>query len=34
MSTMSERIKQLRKEFDMTQKDMAKDLGVTNAHIS
>lgn len=34
MSTMSERIKQLRKEFDITQKDMARELGVTNAHIS
>lgn len=34
MSTMSERIKQLRKEFNMTQKDMAQGLGVTNAHIS
>lgn len=34
MSTMSERIKQLRKEFNITQKDMARELGVTNAHIS
>ncbi len=34
MNNIGDRIKILRKEFNITQKELAQDLGVTNAHIS
>ena len=34
MNTMGTRFKLIRKKFDMTQKELADALGVTNAHIS